>query len=453
MSMATFENSFPAPPLSGTSEGTAERLRRLQSLHPKIIDLSLGRIERLLRALGHPEKTLPPIIHVAGTNGKGSVVAYVRAVLEAAGRSVHVYTSPHLVRFNERIRLAGHIIGDDGLCQVLEECERVNGGQPITFFEATTAAAFIAFSRNPADALLLETGLGGQLDATNVIERPAVTAITAIGYDHQQFLGDALKGIAAEKAGILKPGVPAVIAEQKPGVLDVISARADEIDAPLFLEGRDWVARPTDDGMVFEDDGGKLTLTRPGLAGPHQIQNAGVAVACVRTLSGSDISTTAIGQGLAEVRWPARLQRLDRGPLLALLPPDSELWLDGGHNPLAGHVLKQALLAMTPRRPLYIVAGMLNTKDAVGFLEPLAEFASGIYAVPIPDEPASLEPEVLAEAARKLGTEASVYTSIAESLEAITRAHNARAPRVLICGSLYLAGRVLRENGMDDCTQ
>ncbi|NQV21641.1 MAG: bifunctional folylpolyglutamate synthase/dihydrofolate synthase [Rhodospirillales bacterium] len=450
--MATFEKNFPAPPLSGTSEGTAERLRRLQSLHPKIIDLSLGRIERLLRALGHPEKTLPPIIHVAGTNGKGSVVAYVRAVLEAAGRSVHVYTSPHLVRFNERIRLAGHIIGDDELCQILEECERVNGGQPITFFEATTAAAFLAFSRMPAGALLLETGLGGRLDATNVIEHPAVTAITPIGYDHQQFLGDALKGIAEEKAGILKPGVPAVIAEQKSGVLDAISARGTEIGAPLFIEGRDWVTRPTDDGMVFEDGGGKITLDRPGLAGPHQIQNAGVAIACVRALLGSDISPNALGQGLAGVRWPARLQRLDDGPLAALLPPDSELWLDGGHNPLAGHVLKQALLTMTPARALYIVVGMLNTKDAVGFLGPLAELASGICTVPIPDEPAGLKPEALAETVRELGIGVGVYCSVAESLEAIARDSSTTAPRVLICGSLYLAGRVLRDNGMDDST-
>lgn len=435
--------------LSGTQAPAAERLRRLQDLHPKVIDLSLGRIERLLGALGHPERSLPPVIHVAGTNGKGSVVAFARAILEAAGHRVHIYTSPHLVRFNERIRLAGQIIDDDELCRTLDDCERANDGEPITFFEVTTAAALLAFSRHPADFVVLETGLGGRLDATNVVDRPAVTAITTIGYDHQNFLGDSLKGIAQEKAGILKAAVPSAIAAQTGEVEDAITARAEEIGATLLWQDQDWTVRPEGDGMIYEDRDGTLILGRPGLAGPHQIQNTGVAIAALRAVPGLQFSGPVIDRAMSQVRWPARLQNLTDGPLRALLPPDAELWLDGGHNPSAGQALALALKEMTPARPLHLIIGMLNTKDARGFLAPLADLAAGVHAVPVAGEPAGMEPEALAAAARELGIQTQTDLSVEDALKAIAQTQGAGAPRVLICGSLYLAGQVLRDNGLD----
>jgi len=448
--MARTDDPYTVPPLSGTSEETTARLRRLQSLHPKVIDLSLGRIERLLASLGHPEHTLPPVIHVAGTNGKGSVTAFLRAMLERAGLRVHVYTSPHLIRFNERIRLAGMLIDDPSLCQVLEDCERANKNEPITFFEATTAAAILAFSRAPADIVILETGLGGRLDATNVIDRPAVTALTPIGFDHQQFLGDDLDGIAAEKAGILKPGVPAIVAEQTASVDAVIAARAQELGTPLVSEGNAWRTRKTDDGMIYEDNDGVLDLPSPVLIGPHQIQNAGVAIACIRALSGISIPSEVIGQGLTSAQWPGRLQQLPGGPLLDLLPRGTELWLDGGHNQSAGLALSKALGDMPTNGRLVLIMGMLGTKDVRAFLQPFEGSISRLYAVPVPNEPAGLAPEALVAHAHHLGISAETRLSVAEALNAIAQTPAPKLRRVVICGSLYLAGRVLSDNGMEN---
>ncbi|MDH3234745.1 MAG: bifunctional folylpolyglutamate synthase/dihydrofolate synthase, partial [Alphaproteobacteria bacterium] len=310
-------------------------LARVQSLHPRVIDLSLGRIEHLLAALGNPERALPPVLHIAGTNGKGSTLAFLRGMLEAAGHAVHLYTSPHLIRFNERIVVAGKEIGDASLLALLDECEQANDGASITFFEFTTAAAYLAFARTPADILLLETGLGGRLDATNVIDAPALTAITPVSLDHQGFLGDDLAGIAAEKAGILKAGITGVVAAQPALAMDAITARADEIGAPLYCEGTDWRVEPVADGFRFSGRTEALTLPRPYMTGDHQLANAGMALACLESLPGFTVDDAAKARGIAGTRWPARLQRLRTGPLGEALPGGWELWLDGGHNPAA----------------------------------------------------------------------------------------------------------------------
>ncbi|OFX14298.1 MAG: bifunctional folylpolyglutamate synthase/dihydrofolate synthase, partial [Alphaproteobacteria bacterium RIFOXYD12_FULL_60_8] len=337
-------------------------LSRLERLHPQVIDLSLTRISRLLGDLGNPQDSLPPTIHVAGTNGKGSTIAFLRAMLEAAGLRVHVYTSPHLVRFNERIRLAGQDISDLALAEVLEEVEVRNARQPITFFEATSAAAFLAMSRTPADVTLLETGLGGRLDATNVIKRPALTILTPIALDHQEYLGERLEAIAAEKSHILKPGVGCVMAKQERKADRVIELRSLEMGAPTWKEGRDWFARTTPRGMVFEGATGSLELPLPALIGAHQVRNAALALAAAERLSGFSLPPEALALGLTTARWPARLHRLTQGPLVDLLPPEWELWLDGGHNPAAGKVLAQACRAWKDR-PLSMVLGMMRDKD------------------------------------------------------------------------------------------
>ena len=426
------------------AEGPAEQvLSRLGRLHPKKIDLSLGRIERLLAALGNPHERLPPVIHVAGTNGKGSTVATARACLEAAGYRVHVYTSPHLVRFNERIRLAGTLIDDAALAGILEECERANAGNEITFFEITNAAAFLAFSRAPADFLVLEVGLGGRLDATNVIDHPAVAAITPVSLDHQAFLGPTVAAIAGEKAGILKPGAPGVIGPQEAAAEAVIEARAAAIGAPLFRWRREWRCDAAADGMRYEGERWKLHLPLPLLPGIHQIANAGIAIACLERLSGAVLRETAIAEGLRHVDWPARLQRLTRGPLVEMMP-GWELWLDGGHNPAAGEALA-AMAAGWRDRPLYLVTGMLNTKDAAGFFTPLAPFAQGLRAVTIPGEANPLPASAIAEAARSVGIVAAEAASVEAALRDI--AATEKNGRVLICGSLHFAGVVLRENG------
>jgi dihydrofolate synthase/folylpolyglutamate synthase len=420
-------------------------LARLMLLHPKKIDLSLGRVERLLAALGNPEERLPPVIHVAGTTGKGSTVATLRACLEAAGRRVHVYTSPHLVRFHERIRLAGELVDEDALLAILEECERANGGSPITFFEITTAAAFLAFSRTPSDIVLLETGLGGRLDATNVIRRPAIVAITPISLDHQAFLGDTLAAIAGEKAGILKRGVPAVIASQPEDAATVIEARAAAIEAPLHRWRREWRCEPVIDGMRYEGVRWRLDLPLPSLAGAHQLVNAGTALACLEQLSGFDLPVAALAAGLRQVEWPARLQRLTQGPLPAMLPPGWELWLDGGHNPAAGAVLADAA-ARWRDRPLYLIVGMLNTKDAGGFLAPLATHTQALHAVTIPGEENPHPAAQIAASARALGISAQESVSVEAALRAIIEGRPEGPARVLICGSLHFAGVVLTEN-------
>ena len=421
-------------------------LQRLWALHPKVIDLSLERIERLLAALGNPERKIAPVVHVAGTNGKGSAIAFLRAIFEAAGHRVHVYTSPHLVRFNERIRLDGALISDDELYDVLSECETANAGEAITFFEITTAAAFLAFARHTAEIVLMETGLGGRLDATNVVARPACTAITPISLDHTQFLGETIAKIAFEKAGILKQGVACVTGPQVTEAAQVIGERASELGVSLSRFGAEWTARSTENGMIFESGARRLELPSPGLAGPHQVLNAGTAIACLAhaPLSADD---AAIAAGLRTVEWPARLQRLGRGPLAKTLARfgarGSELWLDGGHNPGAGEVLGQAAKGWRDL-PLHLVFGMLNTKDGVGFLKPLAPYAKNLQAVAIPGESASLSAEEAAGLAREAGIETRTSSSLDAAIEDLARDH--RPKRILICGSLYLAGQVLSEN-------
>jgi dihydrofolate synthase/folylpolyglutamate synthase len=433
---------------------TADRadpvLDRLKHLHPKVIDLSLGRTFRMLEAIGSPHTKLPPVVHVAGTNGKGSTIAFLRAFLEAAGKRVHVYTSPHLVRFHERIRLAGELIDDDYLAEILEECEQANRGEPITYFEITTAAAMLAFSRTPADVVLLETGLGGRLDSTNVIERPAVTALTRISYDHMQFLGDTLTAIAGEKAGIMRPGVPSVVAPQSsPEVTAAFRERAAAIGAPLFEAGEVWRSFAKGEGFRFESPSRNADLPLPALPGAHQIVNAGVALACLDHLPGIAVSDEAVERGLAGVRWPGRLQRLTRGPLTDRLPPGWDLWLDGGHNDSAGEVLGAQATRWRDADglPLKLIFGMLATKEPKDFLRPLSDFASTLRAVAVPGEEASLSPDDAASAARAVGIEdAEAAESVDAALDALIR-RDPSPTRVMICGSLYLAGAVLARNG------
>jgi dihydrofolate synthase/folylpolyglutamate synthase len=419
-------------------------LARLTRLHPKLIDLSLGRIEGLLAALGNPQDRLPPVVHVAGTNGKGSTIATMRACLEAGGHRVHAYTSPHLVRFHERIRLAGELIVEDRLIELLEECERANGGAPITYFEITTAAAFLAFARAPADIVLLETGLGGRLDATNVIRHPAATAITPISLDHQAFLGDTIAAIAGEKAGILKPGSPAIIGPQPIEAAAVFDEHASRIGAPLYRFGREWRCAAEGGGMRYEGPRWRLDLPLPSLPGAHQVTNSGAAIACLEQLAGLPLSRDAIAQGLGRIDWPARLQRMSRGPLVEMLPEGWELWLDGGHNPGAGEVLAAAA-ASWRERPLYLIVGMLNTKDAAGFLKPLAAQVRALWAVTIPGEDNPLPAAAITASAGSVGLRAHEAPSAAAALHVITSGGGAPA-RILICGSLHFAGTVLAGN-------
>ena len=410
------------------------------ALHPKRIDLVLDRVWRLLHALGDPQDALPPVVHVAGTNGKGSTVAMMRAGLEAAGLRVHAYTSPHLVRFHERVRVAGELISEDALLDALDECEAVNAGAPITYFEITTCAALLAFARTPADYALLEVGLGGRLDATNVVARPALTAITPVSIDHAEFLGDTVAEIAGEKAGIIKRGVPCVVSRQEEAALAVIEARAERVGAPLLARGQHWHAYEERGRLVFQDERGLLDLPLPALPGPHQVENAGTALAGLRALGMGEAACEAAVTG---PEWPARLQRLTRGPL-AEAAGRAELWLDGGHNPAAGQALADALASM-PRRPTHLICGMLRTKDPDGFLRPLAPLVDGLAAVAIPGEAAALPASDLAAAARGAALDAHEAPGVAEAVAGIVG--RAPAARILICGSLYLAGRVLRENG------
>jgi dihydrofolate synthase/folylpolyglutamate synthase len=425
-------------------------------LHPKKIDLSLGRIETLLARLGNPETKLPAVIHVAGTNGKGSVIALLRAMLEAANHRVHTYTSPHLVKFHERIRLASGpgtsaFIDEDLLAAILDECEAANGDAPITFFEVTTAAAFLAFSRAPADVLILEVGLGGRLDATNTIHHPALTVITPVSVDHVGFLGPDLGGIAGEKAGILKPGIQAVIARQDPQALAVIQNRGEKIDAPLALCGPDWTAT-ADDRTTMTISAGKAThtLPRPALIGSHQIQNAGLAVACLEFLAELPVDDDAMARGLLATTWPGRLQRLT-GALAARLPDGAELWLDGGHNPAAARALAATARdwAATDPKPLVLVVGMLQTKNAGEFLAALTADADAMVAIPVVGEDASLAPASLASMASDAGLAMGIKDSLEDALDHIAKTRSSVPPRVLICGSLYLAGTALSADGFE----
>ncbi len=421
-------------------------LDRLLTLHPKRIDLSLERIERLLVDLGRPQRRLPPVIHVAGTNGKGSSVAFLRACLEASGHRVHAYTSPHLVRFNERVRLAGALISDDYLVDVLERAEAANVGAEITFFEITTAAALLAFAEVPGDALLLETGLGGRLDTTNVVEDPVMTAITRISMDHMQFLGDTIEQIAAEKAGILKPGVPAVLAPQRsPEAIQVIRACAAEIGAPLLEHGVDWSYQVKRDGVSLDTGRGELRLPLPNLAGAHQIENAMTAAICLARQNRFAVPTAALTQGLTSAIWPARLQRLTQGPLADALPAGWELWLDGGHNDSAGEALAGWLDGLD-RTAVHLIVGILSTKDPRDLLRPLAARISSLHAIAIPDETSSLDAAALAKAAREAGVRTvSAADSAENAVKAIAQAETGPA-RILIAGSLYLAGRILTDH-------
>ncbi len=423
-----------------TSPASDVILARMMSLHPKIIDLTLDRVWRLLAALGNPQDRLPPVIHIAGTNGKGSTQAMIRAGLEAAGNRVHAYTSPHLARFHERIRLAGALISEDHLSEVLDRCEAANGGEAITYFEITTCAALLAFAETPADYVLLEVGLGGRLDATNVIAKPALTIITPVSIDHTQYLGETLALIAGEKAGILKRGVPCVVGPQADAALAVIEARAEKLDAPLIAQGQHWHAFEERGRLVFQDERGLLDLPLPNLIGPHQIDNAGAALAALRYLGQCEEACEA---AMSRAEWPARMQRLRHGPLVEAAGT-AELWLDGGHNPAAGEAIAKMLRSM-PAGSTHLVCGMLNTKDIGGFMRPLAGVADGLIAVSIPGETNTLSAEDTRAHAAKAGLEASTAPDVLGAIKSITT-KNPNA-RILICGSLYLAGSVLKGNG------
>ncbi len=427
-------------------------LARLLTLHPKLIDLSLDRMWRLLERLGHPERNLPPVIHVAGTNGKGSTLAFMRAMLEAGGQRVHAYTSPHLVRFNERIRLAapggGQLVDDAQLIETLEECERVNAGDTITFFEITTAAALMLFARHPADVLLLEVGLGGRLDSTNVIERPLVSILTPISLDHADHLGGTIEKIAAEKAGIIKRGAPVVVSPQVAGALSVIERQADRSRAPLHVCGQSWMTSEEHGRLVYQDEDGLLDLPAPKLTGRHQFTNAGTAIAALR-VAGFKLPVSAYEAGLLRADWPARMQRLTQGKLIALAPAGSEIWLDGGHNPDGGRAIAATLADIEERvpRPLVLIIGMLATKDLDGYLRNFAGLARHLFAVPIAKADKPLPPEAIAHAARRIGLTAEMAPDIGSALAAAGRLSLDLPPRILICGSLYLAGEVLALNG------
>ncbi|RFU13838.1 bifunctional folylpolyglutamate synthase/dihydrofolate synthase [Rhodobacteraceae bacterium W635] len=417
-------------------------LDRMMSLHPKIIDLTLDRMHRLLAALDHPEAALPPVIHAAGTNGKGSTLAMLRAGIEGAGQSAHVYTSPHLARFHERIRLAGTLIDEALLGDILDECLAANGPDAITYFEITTAAALLAFSRTPADWTLLETGLGGRLDATNVVDRPRLTLITPIDLDHQHYLGDTIGAIAGEKAGILKRGVPCVVGPQPEAALDVIEARAARLGVPLLAHGQHWHVWEERGRLVFQDETGLLDLPLPSLVGAHQVVNAGAALAALRHLGFDEAACEA---AMTRAEWPARMQRLRHGPLVEMAQAaGSELWLDGGHNPAAALALVESLSRLPPR-PTHLICGMLNTKDVGGFMAPLAQVAGSLRAVSIPDQPATLSAAQTVAHAHAAGLRADAAQDVAAALAGIL--DEAPGARVLICGSLYLAGVILRDHG------
>jgi dihydrofolate synthase/folylpolyglutamate synthase len=418
-------------------DGVLERLLRL---YPRAIDLDMGRLRVLLEKLGHPERRLAPVLHVAGTNGKGSTCAFARAIAEAAGLRTQVYTSPHLVEFNERIRLTHGLVATEALADTLETVERVNAGAPITVFEVITAAAFLLFANDPADLCILEVGLGGRGDATNVVERPAACAITSISIDHREFLGDSITGIAAEKAGIIKPGVPVVTGAQGPEIMAVIATHAARHGAPLFARGRDWTIEPAGDGLRFADAAGEVSLPWPSLHGAHQHDNAGIAVASLRA-SGLALPASALARGVARAEWPGRMQRLG-GALAAELPRGWELWLDGAHNPGAGVALAHHLASWTDR-PLHLVVGMKHGKDAAEFLKPLLPFAASVWAVAEPDQYLALPVDEVVTAS---GGVARAGGTVAEALAKLAAAEASGPARVLVCGSLYLAGALLRRN-------
>jgi dihydrofolate synthase/folylpolyglutamate synthase len=436
----------PSPPLG-------ELIARLSALHPKRIDLDLQRMQRLLQQLDHPERKLPPVIHVAGTNGKGSTIAYLRAILEAAGLRVHVFTSPYLVRINECYRLGraggGTLVDDDELRAALEHCERANAGAPITIFEIETAAAFWLFAQHPADVVLLEVGLGGRLDATNVIDAPLATVIAPVSMDHTEFLGQTLTAIAGEKAGIIKPGVPAICAEQAAEAMAVIDAQARRMRAPLHAAGQQWHVNVECGRLVYQDDRGLMDLAAPKLFGRHQFDNAGLAIAALRAQSVLPIDAAAFEAGIVNAEWPARMQRLASGALVGQAPPGCEVWLDGGHNAEGGRVAAAALGDLEERvsRPLVVIVGMMANKDAGAFLANFAGLTRHIIAVQIPDQDSAMPPDRLADAARALGMRVETAVNVETALRSLARLAYEVPPRILITGSLYLAGHVLAANG------
>ena len=408
---------------------------RLHGLHPRLIDLSLDRLLTLLAKLGHPEQRLPPVIHVAGTNGKGSCCAFLRAIGEAAGLRVHVYTSPHLVRFNERIGIAGELVSDAALADALEHIERINDGAAITVFEVITAVALYLFAQHPADLCVLEVGLGGRGDATNVIV-PAACAITSISMDHRELLGDTIAAIAAEKAGILKPGISVAIGAQPDEALQTLLAVAGQVSAPVMLRGRDWQIVPHGNGLRYSDAAGTLDLPAPSLPGAHQIDNAGIAIAAIRS-SGIALPDHAFA-GIAHAQWPARLQRLT-GRLAASLPDGWELWLDGGHNPGAGIVLAEFLAGWSDR-PAHLIIGMKQAKDSAATLRPMLPYVASVWAVAEPGQHLALSVDAIVAAS---GGVAQPGPTVQAALAKLPRSEN--PARVLICGSLYLAGEVLKQ--------
>ena len=436
-------------PQPDTSE---EMLERFLSLHPRKIDLSLGRTFELLAKLGHPEQKLPPVIHVAGTNGKGSTVALMRAMLEAAGKVVHVYTSPHLVRFHERIRLGqigrGRLVTEEELVDAFERCERANAGGSVTMFEITTCAALLLFSEHKADYLLLETGLGGRFDSTNVVDYPLATLITPISMDHPEFLGNTIAEIASAKAGIIKPGAPVFIAHQNDDAMRELEREARRARAPMIVAERDFTAREENGRLIFEDAQGLLDLPLPRLSGRHQIDNAALAIACLRQCI-PDMAVTAFEQGLAYAEWPARLQNLARGNLVNLAPKGAELWLDGAHNEAGGRVLAEAMAHFEERhpRPLVLLCGSLSTKDTGAFLRHFTGLARELIALPIPGEHAARTADEIARLAHEAGIQATCADDAQAALQKLAGHDWPVAPRILICGSLYLAGAILAANG------
>ncbi|MBA2127196.1 bifunctional folylpolyglutamate synthase/dihydrofolate synthase [Hyphomicrobium methylovorum] len=422
-------------------------LERLKSLHPKSIDMSLDRLHRLLGALGHPERRLPPVVHVAGTNGKGSNIAFMRAIAEAMGKRVHVYTSPHLVDFHERIVLAkgasGAPISEERLMRCLARVEEANDGRLITLFEITTAAALVAFSETPADLLLLETGMGGRLDATNVVDRPLVTAITPISIDHVSYLGDSLTSIAREKAGILKPGVTCVVGRQQKEPLDVIKSRAALLGVPLRIFGQDFDASERNSRLIYQGAQNTFDLPLPALLGRHQYDNAASAIATAEVAFGEDLTIEGLQKGLLGARWPARMERLPIGGLHEFVAPGTEIWLDGGHNAAGAEAIARALPQMMGPEPIHLVWGMIETKDANSVIAPFKGLVDRVFTVPIPGEPSAFPQNTLTEIAKAAGFNATTTSGIQQALMQ-SQAAFARPGRVLICGSLYLAGHVLK---------
>jgi len=440
----------PATERAGAAERRHDILAGFDRYHPARIDLTLDRIVRLLADLDDPQRRLPPVIHVAGTNGKGSTIAFLRAIYEAAGLAVSTYTSPHLVDITERLALAGATITVAALRDLLDEVDAVNGGRPITEFEIVTAAAFLALSRTPADIVLLETGLGGRYDATNVIDTPLATVVTPVSLDHQAFLGSDIAAIAGEKAAIQKARVPSIIAPQSIEAAQVIERIGSEVGAIPFRAGAEWSFEPTADGFFYRSEKTTRTLPRPSLGGPHQLVNAATAVACVENCGQVDVADKDIAAGIANARWPGRFELMPDGPLRRRLPAGWEIWLDAGHNAAAGAALAAALRQINAGqpKPLHIVFGMLDDKDPIAFLRPLAGLATSVRAVPLADEPRSFDPQASVAALEKLGIMAGCAPSLDAALDAL--AGTSDAARVLICGSHVLVGAALRANARPD---